>query len=154
MRRMLGKIVFLLPVRRIVELYIVCATYCRKTRASKPRSSRSASSRLFSHSRLSVVRHIVRSFYFTVLLFWRATGYFPTRVFVLFVRRIVLSFYFTMKSKGVVQSTLLTPGPNRFTRALHPRGNRDPLRLAEGGALPCKGARHPFCMTCLPGPRA
>jgi len=46
------------------------------------------------------------------------------------------------KSKVVVQSTLLTQSPNRFTRALPPRGSRDPLRLAEGGALPYEGARH------------
>ena len=41
-------------------------------------------------------------------------------------------FCFMTKSKVVVQSTLLTPRPNRFTRALPPRGSRDPLRLAEG----------------------
>jgi hypothetical protein len=35
-----------------------------------------------------------------------------------------------------------------FTRALPPRGNRDPRRLAEGGALPYKGARH--CPACCP----
>ena len=46
------------------------------------------------------------------------------------------------KSKVAVQSTLLTPRPNRFTRALPPRGSRDLLRLAEGGALPYEGARH------------
>jgi len=46
------------------------------------------------------------------------------------------------KSKVVVQSTLLTPRPDRFTRALPPRGSRDPLRLAEGGALPYEGARY------------
>ena len=40
------------------------------------------------------------------------------------------------KSKIVVQSTFLTPRPNRFTGALPPRGSRDPLRLAESGALP------------------
>ena len=49
---------------------------------------------------------------------------------------------FTTKSKVVIQSTLLTPTTNRFARALPPRGSRDPLRLAEGGALPYKGARH------------
>ena len=49
---------------------------------------------------------------------------------------------FTAKSKVVVQSTLHTPRPNRFTRALPPRGSRDPLRVAEGGALPYEGARH------------
>ena len=49
---------------------------------------------------------------------------------------------FTTKSKVVVQSTLLTLRPNRFTGALPPRGSRYPLRLAEGGALPYEGARH------------
>ena len=45
-----------------------------------------------------------------------------------------------MKSRVVVQSSLLTSGLNRFTRALPPRGSRDPLHLAEGGALPtCLG---------------
>ena len=48
----------------------------------------------------------------------------------------------TTKPNVVVQSTLLTPRPIRFTRALPPRGSRDPLRLAEGGALPYQGARH------------
>ena len=48
--------------------------------------------------------------------------------------------HFTTKSKFVVQSTLQTPCTNRFARA--PRGRRDPLRLAQGGALPYKGARH------------
>jgi hypothetical protein len=42
----------------------------------------------------------------------------------------------------VVQSTLLTPRPNNFTRSLPPRDSRVPLRIAEGGALPCEGARH------------
>ena len=46
------------------------------------------------------------------------------------------------QSKSVVQSTLLTPRPNRFTRALPPLGSRDPPCLAEGGALPYKRARH------------
>ena len=46
------------------------------------------------------------------------------------------------KSKVVVQSTLPTPRPNRFTRGLPPRGSRDPFRLAEGGALPYEGDRH------------
>ena len=49
---------------------------------------------------------------------------------------------FTTKSKVVVQSTVLTPRPNRFMRAIHPRGSRDPLRLAEGGTLRYAGARH------------
>ena len=49
---------------------------------------------------------------------------------------------FTMKSKAVAQSTLLTSTPNHLTRALPPRGSREPLRLAEGGALPCEVARH------------
>ena len=49
---------------------------------------------------------------------------------------------FTTESKVVVLSTVLTPRTNRFTRALPPHGSSDPLRLAEGGALPCKGARH------------
>ena len=48
----------------------------------------------------------------------------------------------TTKYKVVVQSTLLTSRPNRFTRALRPRSSRDPLRLAEGGALPYEGAGH------------
>ena len=43
---------------------------------------------------------------------------------------------FTTKLKVVVQSTLLTPRTNCFKRALPPRRSRDPLRLAEGGALP------------------
>ena len=43
---------------------------------------------------------------------------------------------FTPKSKVVVQSTLLTPRPNRFTGALAPRGSKYPFRLAEGGAFP------------------
>ena len=57
-------------------------------------------------------------------------------------------FCFMTKSKVVVQSTLLTPRPNRFTRALPPRGSRDPLRLAEGVyiyiyiALLYESARH------------
>ena len=34
--------------------------------------------------------------------------------------------HITMKLKVVVQSTLLTPCPNRFTAALPPRGSRDP----------------------------
>ena len=49
---------------------------------------------------------------------------------------------FTMESQVVVQSTLLTPKTNRFTRAPPPRGSRDPLRFAEGGTLPYKDARH------------
>ena len=68
---------------------------------------------------------------------------------------------FTTKSKVIVQSTSLTPRPNRFTRALPPRGSRDPLRLADGGALPYQGARHcpgfetrdpssPYNLTCQP----
>ena len=48
----------------------------------------------------------------------------------------------TTKSQVSVQSTQPTPRTNRFTRALPPRGSRDPLRLAEDGALSCKGARH------------
>ena len=44
--------------------------------------------------------------------------------------------------KVVVQSTLLTPRLNRFTRALPPYGSRDPPRFAEGGALPYEGDRH------------
>jgi len=47
----------------------------------------------------------------------------------------------TTKPNVTVQLTLLTPRTNRFKRTLPPRGSRDPLRLAEGGALPCKGAR-------------
>ena len=55
---------------------------------------------------------------------------------------------FTTKSQFAVQSTLQTPRPNRFTRALPPRGSRDLLRLAEGGALSYEGARHrPFLGT-------
>ena len=53
----------------------------------------------------------------------------------------VKSTPFTSKSKVVVQSTLLTQRANRFTRALPSRGSRDPLRFAEGGVLPYKGAR-------------
>ena len=49
---------------------------------------------------------------------------------------------FTTKSNIAVQSTLLTPRPKRSTRALPARGNKDPPRLAEGGALPYEGARH------------
>ena len=49
---------------------------------------------------------------------------------------------FVTQSKVVAQSTLLTPRTKRFTRSLPPCGSRDPLRLAEGGALPYKGARH------------
>ena len=52
------------------------------------------------------------------------------------------STLFTAKSKVVVQSTLPTPRPNRFTRTLPPRGSRDTLRLVEGNAVPNKGARH------------
>jgi len=43
--------------------------------------------------------------------------------------------HFTTKSKVVVQSILLTIGTNHFTRGLPPGGSRDPLRVAEGGAL-------------------
>ena len=50
--------------------------------------------------------------------------------------------FFTTKSKVIVQLTLQTPRTNRFRRALPPPGSRDHLRLAEGGALPYKGAEH------------
>ena len=48
----------------------------------------------------------------------------------------------TTQSKVVVRSTLLTLRTYRFARALPPRGSRDPLRSAEGGVLPYKGAIH------------
>ena len=51
------------------------------------------------------------------------------------VRNLIQGNVFTTKSKVVVQSTLLTPGPNCFTAALLSRGSRDPLRSAEGGTL-------------------
>jgi len=54
------------------------------------------------------------------------------------LRRLRGDVFFTTKTKVVVQSTL----PTRFTRALPPRGSRDPLRVAEGGTLPYEGARH------------
>jgi len=63
---------------------------------------------------------------------------------------------FTTKSKVVVQSTLLSPRTNHFTKAFPPRGNRDPLLLAVGGTLPYEGARHCpgfslQCSLCIPG---
>ena len=48
---------------------------------------------------------------------------------------------FTAKKQVVVQTTSLTPRPNRFTRAAAPRGSRDPFRLVEGGTLFYIGAR-------------
>ena len=64
------------------------------------------------------------------------------RVGLALVHVLGLRVYYTKKSGVVVESTLLTPRINRFTRALPPLGSSDPLRLAEGGALPYKGARH------------
>ena len=61
----------------------------------------------------------------------------------------------TTKSYVIVQSTLLTPITNCFARALPLRGSRDPLRLAEGGALPYRGEAVPAWTrtTTLSGPR-
>ena len=57
---------------------------------------------------------------------------------------ISLEAYHVLQAKVnvFVQSTLLTPRPNRFTRALPPRGSKYPPRLAEGSTLPHEGARH------------
>ena len=46
------------------------------------------------------------------------------------------------QSKVIVQSISLTPKLKRFPRSLPPRGSRDPLGLAVGGAFRYKDARH------------